>query len=324
MLSRLRSQYFVFAIGLASLLAVSILNETAGNDEAKIIFAQADGKVRFEDLPRMRVPFSPRAAVLAQEAWADGIGAKVAETNGVGLRMVLIPLGQFVMGSPKSEAGRTTWENPVDVKIARLFRISDTEITQAQWRTVMDTAPWQGRSEVREGNDYPAVYVDWKMANEFCDRLTRMELEAGGIASEDLYRLPTEAEWEYSCRAGSAKAYCFGENPAALADFAWYRINAMDPGENYAHQVGLKQPNAWGLYDMHGNAGEWCQDWFDAVLQGGLDPIGPASGKWLMNRGLNWAETAVRIRSASRNVTGADHAGPHMGFRVVRTLAPNR
>ena len=194
MSSRLRSQYFVCAVVFATLLAVSILNEAAGNDEAKIIVAQADGKVRFEDLPRMRVPFSPRAAVLAQEAWADGIGVKVAETNRIGLRMVLIPLGQFVMGSPKSEAGRTTWENPVDVKIARLFRISDTEITQAQWRTVMDSSPWQGHAEVREGNDYPAVYVDWKMANEFCDRLTQMERKAGRIASEDLYRLPTEAE----------------------------------------------------------------------------------------------------------------------------------
>ena len=132
-------------------------------------------------------------------------------------------------------------------------------------------------------------------------------------------RLPTEAEWEYACRAGSKTPFCYGDDASQLGQYAWYSGNAGDQGEKYAHAVGQKQPNAWGLRDMHGNVFEWCQDWYaDSYARTDVrDPKGPASGKYPVLRGGSWRNPALHCLAAKRNRVDPDHRGSDIGFRVV-------
>jgi formylglycine-generating enzyme required for sulfatase activity len=123
-------------------------------------------------------------------------------------------------------------------------------VTHKEWVAVLGTKPWKGKSNVKEGDDHPATYISWNDCQELVDKLN----SRGG---RKMYRLPTEEEWEYACLAGSTTKYCFGDDAAQLGDYAWYSENAFDVGEKYAHEVGQKLPNDWGLYDMHGNIWEW-------------------------------------------------------------------
>jgi formylglycine-generating enzyme required for sulfatase activity len=146
------------------------------------------------------------------------------------------------------------------------YQISETTVTQGQWKRVMGTEPWKGQSYVQEGDDYPAVYVSWYDAVEFCEKLSEME--------DKPYRLPTEAEWEYACLGGMTTNYHFGDDSADLSKYAWFCENAWDINEKYSHRVAQKQHNQFGLYDMHGNVWEWCSDLYDEqqpdrVLRGG-------------------------------------------------------
>ena len=132
------------------------------------------------------------------------------------------------------------------------------------------------------------------------------------------YRLPTEAEWEYACRAGTTTAFSFGDDESKLGDYAWFDRNTFYAGEKYAHKVGFKKPNPWGLYDMHGNVWEWCSDWFSGNLSGGVDPVGPGGGSGRIIRGGGWKSDSVLCRSALRNEFGPLDRGV-LGFRVARS-----
>ena len=152
-------------------------------------------------------------------------------------------------------------------------------------------------------------------AEAFCRRLSQRE---GRV-----YRLPTEAEWEYACRAGTTTAFQFGENESGLAEYGWYKENTYDVGERYAHEVGQKKPNAWGLHDMHGNVWEWCTDWFNYDYYDVSpvdDPPGPASGTSRVVRGGSWGCDAFRCRSAYRSLLPADTRYDFVGFRVASGL----
>jgi formylglycine-generating enzyme required for sulfatase activity len=153
----------------------------------------------------------------------------------------------------------------------RNYSLGKTVVTQLQWREVMGTEPWKGQPYVMDGDDYPAVYVSWYDAVEFCKKLSDIEGKA--------YRLPTEAEWEYACRAGATTAYYFGDNAAKLGEYAWFDKNTWDINENYPHRVAQKLPNKFGLYDMHGNVWEWCDEdddeQEDRVLRGGSWDVSP-------------------------------------------------
>jgi len=236
-------------------------------------------------------------------------------TNSIGMRLVRIPAGTFQMGSPPSEAGRRPNESPVhSVEITRPFQLATTEVTQAQWQAVMGTQPWLGKQYVREGPDYPATHVSWTDAVEFCERLSRRE----GYT----YRLPTEAQWEYACRASTTTPYSFGDDPGELDDYAWYSENAFRLGEKYPHEVGAKLPNAWGLHDMHGNIWEWCQD-RDGVYpsEPQTDPTGTTIGRDRIGRGGDWLNDAGRCRSAFRYAYSPTIKLSYLGFRVALVAA---
>ncbi|MCA9060461.1 MAG: SUMF1/EgtB/PvdO family nonheme iron enzyme, partial [Planctomycetaceae bacterium] len=180
-------------------------------------------------------------------------------TNSVEMEFAPIPSGNFTMGSPAEESGRNdspdqaTTESQHDVKIAERFFLGTTEVTQGQWKKVMgdDNQPWKGRDHVEEGDDFPATWISWHEANEFCRKLNELEKKQG---NKYTYRLPTEVEWEYACRANQALAYTFGDNPKDLDEYACYKEDANeDDNDRLPVEVGGKSANEFGLLDMHGN-----------------------------------------------------------------------
>jgi len=255
--------------------------------------------------------------------------------NSIGMVLVPIPAGEFMMGSRLSAAVVTKRfdvhpmvsenEHPLHhVKLTKSFHLGRTLVTQGQWKAVMGTTPWKGkflfvlrekcRRCVKEGDDYAASYVSWDDAVEFCRKLSEKE----GVE----YRLSTEAEWEYACRAGTTTVYSFGDDESQLGEYAWYRGNAYDVGEKYAHIVGQKKPNPWGLYDMHGNVWEWCHDRHGEYPSGDVtDPVGPASGSDRVYRGGGWFDGAGGCRSAIRDRFSPSYRFFRLGFRVLRSSA---
>jgi formylglycine-generating enzyme required for sulfatase activity len=234
-----------------------------------------------------------------------------SEINSIGQRLVTIPAGSFLMGSDIRDN-----ERPVrEVTISRPFQLSATEVTQGQWKAVMGTTPWKGKNRVIEGDDYPATYVSWDDAMEFCHRLSSRPDEK---KSGRVYRLPTEAEWEYACRGGIAAEYSFGADDRMLGSFGWYEENS----KGNPQPVGKKLPNAFGLLDMHGNVWEWCSDWYESDYYGkapATDPLGPPSGSDRVLRGGGWRNEAANCRSASRNWGAPSLRGSNngLGFRVA-------
>jgi sulfatase modifying factor 1 len=236
-------------------------------------------------------------------------------TNTLGMKLNEIPAGTFTMGSPESEADREDDETQRTVTIGKAFYMQTTEVTQGQWKAVMGTEPWKGEDYVKEGPNYASTYVSWNDAVAYCKKLSEKESKT--------YRLPTEAEWEYACRAGAKTTWSFGDDENKLGDYAWYRENAWDIDEKYAHQVRLKKPNAFGLYDMHGNVHEWCHDYFeeDYYKQSpAKDPTGPTSGSSRVLRGGSWIGLSRFTRSAYRSRVGAGRRHGNYGFRLVREL----
>ena len=233
------------------------------------------------------------------------------------MKLVLIQLGEFLMGSPESEKDRiSSEENQHRVRITKPYYFATTEVTQKQWASVMGTTPWMGE---KEGPDFAATYVSWDDAQEYCRKLSAKE----GVT----YRLPTEAEWEYACRAGSQGMYGFGNSATGLNAYAWFAESEYDVDAKYAHEVGRKRPNALGLYDMHRNVREWCADWYDAYHYKNSrvsDPKGPGTGQYRVYRGGSWDDYARYCRSAYRVRFSPDFRDYCLGFRVaaVRVIEP--
>ena len=234
-------------------------------------------------------------------------------------RLVAVPpVGLARLGSPAGEPGRKSAEDPVFIRLWTPFMISMTEVTQKQFRDVMGTSPWSGRPRVRMGDDFPATWVTWHDAVAFCDKLTVQLRSAGDLPENERFRLPTEAEWEVACRGGSMFAFCYGDDASRLGKYAWFQGNAQQAGEPFAHLVGTKRPNSWGLFDMHGNVLEWCADWYDGSYAGGVNPTGPSSGSRRVCRGGSWGHAASDCHSASRFSLPPDERSEFVGFRVVR------
>jgi formylglycine-generating enzyme required for sulfatase activity len=227
--------------------------------------------------------------------------------------MVFIPPGTFWMGSPTNEVDRTSVEGPQTlVTVSRGFWIGKYHVTQGEYESVVGTNP----SHFTGDPTLPVEQVSWFDATNYCGKLTEQERAAGRISTNALYRLPTEAEWEYACRAWTTTRFSYGDDPGYtnLAAYAWYADNSGAA----THPVGQKLPNPWGLYDMHGNVLNWCQDWWGTYPGGSLsDPQGPTTGSLRVIRGGSWLRTAAHCRSAFRHYFAPNTTNILIGFRVV-------
>jgi formylglycine-generating enzyme required for sulfatase activity len=186
-------------------------------------------------------------------------------------------------------------------------------VTQAQWFAVMTSRPWRGRPDVLDNASAPAVYVSWEDARRFVQRLN--------AATDGGFSLLTEAQWEYACRAGAAGSSSAANGPDGLETHAWYYANTRPVGEGYAHPVATREPNAWGLYDMHGNAAEWVVDWYHAETwrrASRTDPRGPANGDLRVVRGGSWESLARQCRCFDRAAFSPATERATIGFRVCR------
>ena len=251
----------------------------------------------------------PKGALNAgtQDIGGDGKPRELALdlANGVKLEMVLIPAGEFLMGSLEPGKDATDSERPHRVRISRPFYLGKYLVTQDQWGGVMGNNPSNFK-----GPKNPVDSVSWDDCQHFCDKLNvKLGVKAGK------FQLPSEAQWEYACRAGTTTCYCFGDDESGLDEFAWYSANSG----RKTHPVGEKRPNSWGLYDMHGNVWEWCADWYGNDYYSKSpedDPTGPASGACRVHRGGSWRSKANGARSAKRAITTGDSRLDGMGFRV--------
>ncbi len=224
------------------------------------------------------------------------------------IKFNLIPAGSFVMGSPTNQPGRLSNETQHQVTISRPFYMQTTPVTQGQWKAVMGSNP----SSFKDcGDDCPVENVSWNDVQEFINRLNRME-------KTYKYRLPTEAEWEYVARAGSQTAYYFGDSDDNLGDFSWYHKNSEDK----THSVGLKKPNARGLYDLYGNVWQWVQDRYsgDYPSTESTDPTGALEGSLRVLRGGRCYYNTQQCRSAYRNSYDQNLRNEYTGFRLARTF----
>ena len=242
-------------------------------------------------------PFDETKAKEHQAGWAKQLGVPVEITNAVGMKLMLIPPGEFDMGSSESDTAAAYNEKPQHhVRITRPFYLGTYAVTQQQWVAVMDSNPSNYK-----GPNNPVVEVNWEHCQVFLDKLNAKTAGQGGK-----FVMPTDAQWEYACRAGTTTKYCFGDYETQLGDYAWYKANAEDK----THPVGEKKPNAWGLYDMHGNACGWCKDWYEDyyyLISPMDDPAGPLGGTLHVYRGGSWANSGQRL--PIRECAGARNPG---------------
>ena len=222
-----------------------------------------------------------------------------------GLRLKLVPAGDFLMGEPWFEDSRPAHR----VRIAKAFYIGIFTVTQKEWTRVMRTNPSKFK-----GSELPVENVSWEDCRTFIKKLNEAAPPGG-------FRLPTEVEWEHACRAGSRTIYHFGDDERSLVNHAWFSSNS----KGQTHPVGQKKPNAWGLYDMHGNVSEWCQDWYDKEYYRHFcgdeivdSPTGPESGYENVLRGGSWESEAMNCYSGVRAFALPDIRRPSMGFRIAR------
>ncbi len=261
--------------------------------------------------------------------------------NSIAMSFAVIPSGEFRMGSNRPsvrfrkqrEKGRLDSQPVHTVRLDRVFLLGRTQVTNRQWQIVMGDVP-----SVHKCDNKPVTNVSWDDAIAFCNALSALSAER---EAKRTYRLPTEAQWEYACRAGSKKQFCFGNKKwDTLKEYAWFDGNTFLNNERFPHAVATRKPNAWGLYDMHGNVSEWCSDWYvwysaDVVC----DPQGPVetprlgsyrrkdqrilkgSGfPWRTTRGGSFSDTWYHLLSSARGRRSPSFKGNGVGFRVAVSL----
>jgi len=258
-------------------------------------------------------------------------GSKAGEERDViGVRLCWCPPGRFRMGSPPGEAERRPGEDQVEVTLSKGFWMGKHETTQGDWRRLVGKLPGDLTEELPHGDDYPVGNVNFAEAEDFCLKLTRVGHETGELPKEWEFRLPTEAQWEFACRAGTTTATSFGDKLGSnQANFGGRPYGGAEQGPSLrrAATVACYPANAWGLHDMHGNTFEWCRDWYHRKLPGGRDPDlhdaresasrsehGDLSR---VRRGGCWADHGWACRSAFRLRFEPERRYDHIGFRVV-------
>ena len=244
------------------------------------------------------------------------------QIGGGSIAMVHLDAGEFLMGSPRYEEGRKRNEDRHQVTLTQGFMLGATEVTQDQWLSVMGSRPSHF-----EGGKFPVENITFAQCVEFCNRLSKEEglPPAYGFKNEQIfwnresvgYRLPTEAEWEYACRSGSQQRFASGDEKSDLGVISWSRYNSSGS----THEVATRQPNGWGLHDMHGNVWEWCWNWSSAYpTRFAVDPEGPVSGTSRVIRGGSWDNSPEACRSANHNSAKPSFKAGILGFRVARTV----
>ena len=289
----------------------------------------------------------------AADPMVDENSGQVREDNGLKMKLVWCPPGIFTMeqrkvieqpppmdtntvnesdddevvDEPAPTPLATTSVSPVRVFLKYGYWLGKYEVTQSEWKQVMNTEPWKGRRYMQEGADYPATYIRWNDATDFCQKLTLKERQAGRLPYGWEYALPTEAQWERACRARTDTRFSFGNDDANLRDYAWFSGNfgpdRAKNGGHYAQRVGQLKANPWGFYDMHGNVWEWCRDRYSENLPGGRDPEvrhqeeTPGSGRVI--RGGSWISLPDNCRSAFRCEDSPNIPFTSLGLRVCLT-----
>ena len=300
---------------------------------------------------------NPEVRWRASRAW-DRILRAAAVSKSTGMAFVVVLPGEFTMGAPAIERGRRFDEREHPVRLTHRFLIGKHEVTQAEYEAATELKPshfaatGDGKGKVGLKTDtFPVENVTWFDAVAFCNALSKkdgfpefytltdVKREAGAIASATVktaggngYRLPTEAEWEYACRAGTDTAFHFGPrsrgeegNFKTVINAGGYGGTTTRPSKGHTTAVGEYKPNRWGLYDMHGNVAEWCDDWYDAGYDDRkeddpiTDPTGPKTGRHKVARGGSWFVEHTSCRSASRHPLTPDEKKNYVGFRVART-----
>ena len=266
------------------------------------VFVLTAGPGRGQNQTPSTIPPAASAPNAAGPAQLESFAAKFAADTGI--KLVLIPAGVFLMGDSVIAPGPSH-----QVTISRPFYLGATDVTQAQWTALMGDNPSHFKDDTR-----PVERVSWDDSLAFCKKLTDGEQAAGRLPAGWAFTLPTSAQWEYACRAGTT-----GDNPGNLDEMAWYDVNSDD----MTHPVATKKPNAWGLYDMQGNVYQWCLDWYgDMGKEPETDPTGPATGSNRTMRGGAWNVGVIQCRSSGRN--GDDHRSRfyYLGLRVALVSAP--
>ena len=249
---------------------------------------------------------------------SDNKNFTIPLSDTVSLDMIWIEPGTFMMSSPEDELGRVHEKETLhEVTLTKGYWMGKYEVTQAQYETLMGTNPSHNYGV---GDEYPVYYVSWDDAMEFCAKLTTAEKAAGRLPEGYEYTLPTEAQWEYACRAETTTALNNGKNLSdrdqcpEIDEVGWYGYNS----DRTSHPAGEKKPNDWGLYDMHGNVQEWCLDWGDEYPTSPVvDPTGPDTGYSRVLRGGSRANRAYACRSAFRAQFSPDYRANEIGFRVA-------
>ena len=281
--------------------------------------------------PPAIAPFDAVKAKSHQAAWAKHLGVPVEMTNSIGMRFVLIPPGEFDMGSTEEEVAKLLeqakatnqpdwyidflpFEAPKHrVRITKPIYLGQCEVTSAEYELVVGSNP----SQFKDDPTRPVEMVNWFEARGFCRKLGEQPEEQAAHAG---YRLPTEAEWEHACRAGTTTTWYGADDEVVLKEQAWLGANAG----RTTHPVRQKAPNFWGLYDMHGNVWEWCQDlWGDRYYATSPldDPAGAAGGSDRVYRGGSWSSDAWGCRAAVRIRDGPSDRNLNLGFRLARTVS---
>lgn len=267
----------------------------------------------------LKAPFSEKEALDKRAEWARHMQSEGLMTNSLGQKLVLIPPGEYTMGStfPRTENAEVNRPNR-RVTLTQPFLMGTTEVTQGQWKALMNTEPWAGHEYVQAGPDYPACYISYDDCAAFIKKLNAKE-------KTKAYRLPTEAEWEYAARAGTTTLWYWGDDELMTGDYAWWgggnEFSGNARSDQYAHEVAKKRPNPLGLYDIYGNVHERCSDWFEPYDVAGkplTDPMGPKNGDQKVSRGGDWIGSAKHSSASVRHWIEPDFRDLTGGFRIVK------
>jgi formylglycine-generating enzyme required for sulfatase activity len=297
------SRFVLLALGCVSVAGIFGCSRSSTPDPAASAKTEVvpTEPVLFDTIPLSRdesyeVPQTPMGTVVGE----------VREFTALKIKFCWCPSGTFLMGSPADAPGSERNEQQFEVTLSKGFWIQQTELTQAQYEALMGVNPSHFRGDSR-----PVESINLPDAHEYCRRLSELPPEK---KSGNRFRLPTEAEWEYACRAGSLSSFCFGDDEAMLEEYGWFNKNAG----RATHPVATRKPSAWGLYDMHGNVAEWCSDRYAEYPSGPqTDPKGAAAGDQIVVRGGGWFFVPQNARSAHRDAypEGARYAG--LGLRLI-------